>query len=244
MRGRLSRYALWQLRDYVFERGIPLLLVNALMFFPVVAALRGLKRLAPDAASFPDAALAGFIGLLPTLAFVSVLLSVNGIISYDRKRGFYRFLFAKPVSVTRFYAQSFAFNWIGCVLIMSAVVLAFTALVYPISLAGFLTFVSLWYLSLGGVTFLFSAITRFDWVALGATFFAAQVLRLLYPAERSWYGRALDIALPPFHRIGETGAALVRGTDVSSATLLWIAGYGVAAFVLGLLVLRRRPLAS
>jgi hypothetical protein len=244
VRGRLARYALWQFRDYVFERGIPTLIVLVLMFFPLVAALRAAEGSLFDGEPVAAAALAAFIGLLPTLGFVTILLGVNGIISHDRKRGYYRFLFAKPVSPIRYYAQAFVVNWVGLLCVMGVLLLAFAALVRPVSPTGLLAFISVWYLSLGGYMVLMSAITRFDWVLTAATWGLAQVLRAVYTPDASWLGRALDILLPPFHRMGETGMAFMRGTGVPATTLLWIAGYGVAALVIGLLVLRRRPLAS
>ena len=244
MTGRLVRYALWQFRDYVFERGIPTLIVLVLMFFPLVAAFRAGQEATFDGEPLAEAAVTGFIGVLPTLGFITVLLAVNGIISSDRKRGYYRFLFAKPVSPLRYYTQAFVVNWLGLLLVMGLLLLGFGALVRPVSPTGLLAFISLWYLSLGGWTLLMSAITRFDWVLTAATWGLAQVLRVVYPAHASWWGRALDVLLPPFHHMGQTGDALMRGAPLSVTALLWIAGYGVAAFALGLLVLRQRPLAS
>ena len=37
----------------------------------------------------------------------------HGIVSRDRERGYHRFLFAKPVSVTGFYGQAFAIAGAG-----------------------------------------------------------------------------------------------------------------------------------
>ena len=43
-----------------------------------------------------------------SIVSLSVLIAVNGIVSTDRKKGYYRFLFAKPVSAGRaIYAQLF-----------------------------------------------------------------------------------------------------------------------------------------
>lgn len=249
MRARLARYSLWQFRDFFMERGLPSLIVAALMLFPVVA---GLHDRAPD---LPDAQRALVArGALATvlngpLGFVIVLLAVNGIVSTDRRQGYYRFLFAKPLAIPRYYAQSFAVNLTGAIAVTAVVVVGFGAAVHPIAPGGALAFVALYYLALGGIMFLVSTVTRLDWVVTAAIWALAQLLRGVFPAERGWYGRLLDVVLPPAHRVGDVGRVLLddpmRLGDPSLLTsVLWLAGWGGAAFIAGLVVLRKRSMGA
>ena len=100
------------------------------------------------------------------------------------------------------------------------------------------------YLSLGGLGFFYSTLARFDWVLMGATWGLAQVLRAVYPAHESRAGRVLDVLLPPFHQMRDAGLQLARGEPAESRTLIWLLAWGISGLVLGLLILRRRPLAT
>lgn len=247
MRGRLGRYALWQLRDFTFERGLPLLVIATLLYLPAGVMLRGLRaRPIPvtATASVSEIARQSFTSVLPTFALIAAIIAINGIISTDRKRGYARFLFAKPVSPARYYLQSFLVHWVGLLIAAALVFAAFAAIVYPLVLPRALLVISLYFLALGGLGFLLSTITRHDWVALGGVWVVAQLVRGLVPPERGWYGRVLDVVLPPVHRVGAVSTQLLEGTPLDARSLLWIAGYGAAAVAVGLLVLRRRPLTS
>lgn len=242
MRARLARYSVWQLRDYVFERGLPSLIVTTLVLLPIAAQFRAMRAVAdfrPE--EFAGAALAQ---LAPTFGFFVVLLAVNGIISNDRKSGAYRLLFARPISIGRFYAQAFVVNWIGAMLVTGVMLVAFSMAVHPVAPGGLFAFVSLYYVALGGLGFLFSSVARLDWTLMAGALAAAVLARAVWPPEASWYGRVLDVVLPPLHRVGEVGTALVGGADVPATTVLWLAAYGTAAFVLGLVVLRVRAMAD
>lgn len=124
------------------------------------------------------------------------------------------------------------------------VLAAYAALVYPVWAPGALLFVALYFLLFGGIGLLLSAVTRYDWMALGLVWALAQLLRSLFPADESWYGRVLDVSLPPLHVLSAMGGALVRGEAVPPFSYVWVTAYGSAALLLGLIIVRRRPLAS
>jgi hypothetical protein len=240
VRARLFRYGAWQLRDYVFERGLPSLIVAALLFLPVMAQYQAGRRMPGFR---PDIFARTTLGAVaPVFALFVVLLAVNGIISNDRKTGTYRLLFAKPLSIGRFYAQTFVLHWVGALLVTAVVLVAYALLLHPVAPAGLLSFVSLCYLALGGLGFLYSALARLDWTLMAATWGVAVLLRNVFPRDESWYGRALDLVLPPLHRISDVGTALVTGQPVTGSTIAWLATYGAAGFALGLFVLRVRPM--
>lgn len=243
-RARLWRYFGWQARDFAAERGAPLLIVATLMSFQLIMDLRELRATAPNPAQAEAAARHAIVALFAEFSLIAVLIGINGVVSNDRVRGYYRFLFAKPVSIPRYYAQAYAVNGIGLVLGAFGVLGAIYALGYPVFLARVLLMVALVYVSLGGLGFFYSTLARFDWVLMGATWGMAQVLRAVYPAHESRAGQVLNVILPPFHRLRDVGLQLTRGEAPDPMMLGWLLGWGICGFVLGLLILRRRPLAT
>lgn len=242
-RARMWSYLAWQARDFVVERGAPLLIVATLMTFPIIVTLRTLG----DAASPLQAEVSAryaIVQLFAEFSLICVLIGINGVVSSDRVKGYYRFLFAKPVSIPRYYAQAYVVNGVGLVLTALGLLGAIYVLGYPVFPARVLLMVVLVYLSLGGLGFFYSTLARFDWVLMGATWGLAQVLRAVYPAQGSRAGRVLDVVLPPFHQMRDAGLQLARGEPAESRTLLWLLAWGVSGLVLGLLILRRRPLAT
>ena len=242
-RARLWSYIGWQARDFVTERGAPLLIVATLMSFPIIMGLRNVgQNVAPLQAAM--SARYGIVQLFAEFSLISVLIGINGVVSNDRVKGYYRFLFAKPVSIPRYYAQAYVVNGVGLVVTGLGVLGAIYALGYPVFPARVLLMIVLVYLSLGGLGFFYSTLARFDWVLMGATWGVAQVLRAVYPAQESRAGRVLDVLLPPFHRLRDAGLELARGETPETTTLAWLLAWGISGFVIGLLILRRRPLAT
>jgi hypothetical protein len=243
-RARLWSYLRWQARDFVAERGAPLLIVATLMSFPIIMGLRALREQAPSETQGMMSATYAVVSLFAEFSLIAVLIGINGVVSNDRVRGYYRFLFAKPVSIPRYYAQAYVVNGLGLLATALAVLIAIYALGYPVFPVRVLWTVALVYLSLGGLGFLYSTLARFDWVLMGATWGLAQVLRAVYPAHSSRAGQVLDVILPPFHQLRDVGLDLARGEAADSRVLAWLLGWGISGVVLGLLILRRRPLAS
>ncbi|HJU69742.1 MAG TPA: hypothetical protein VJ650_15990 [Gemmatimonadaceae bacterium] len=238
-RARLWSYAGWQARDFVVERGAPLIIVAFLITSPLIVALRRMRE-----TMTPLRAEVTIVELFGQLALIAVLIGINGVVSNDRVRGYYRFLFAKPVSIPRYYAQAYAVNGLGLAAATLGVLGAIYALGYPIFVPRVLLMVGLFYVSLGGVGFLYSTVARFDWILMGATLGLAHVLRDFYPAHASRAGRVIDVILPPYHRLIDVGKELARGGTPESTTVLWLLAWGIGGVVIGLLILRRRPLAA
>jgi hypothetical protein len=242
MKGRLARYALYQAMDYAWERGFPLLLVGALLL--LMAAQGAIGSAGLELGSGAVRAPALLMVFLELFAPTAVLIAVNGIISGDRKHRYYRLLFAKPIAAPRYYAQAFLVSLFGTLAATLVVLLVFRAVFGAIPLVGSLHFVLLYFLLFGGVGFLLSAITEYDWVALGVVWSLAWLLRSWFPAGESWLGRVVDVLLPPLQLLAGAATPLLGGAGNDARSRLWVAGYGVAAFAAGLLVVRFRPMAS
>ena len=266
-RARMGRYALWQLRDYAMDRGAPTFIVATLFGYLGLQPLLGhldtrtsavppalITKFGSEAAAraalmseFNFMFLRGFIG---TLVFLGALFAMNGIVANDRKLGFYRFLFAKPVTPARYYGQAFLIHWAGFLAVMTLLGLIYGALVWPVLSLPLMGVVALTFLCYAGIAFLLSAAARWDWLSLVAVSVAASYLWGRYGSSKSPLAILLYL-LPPLHRTDEVYAAVSgRPTFAAGAQLVlpwgsiwWIAGYGAACFVLGLVVLRYRRLA-
>jgi hypothetical protein len=241
--GRLARYAIFQARDYARERGLPLLLVGALLLLMATQGAVGPTSPAGTSGGELRKLMLAAV-FLELFAPTAVLAAVNGIVSGDRKHHYYRLLFAKPVSAPRYYAQAFLVSLAGTLAATLLVLVGFEAIFGRVPIAGALHFVLLYFVLFGGVGFLLSAITEYDWIALGAVWSVAWLVRSFFPAGDSWYGRMLDLLLPPLHLLAGAAAPLLSGSGIDGAAYLWMVGYGVAAFAAGLLVVRYRPMAS
>lgn len=253
MRGRLGRYGWWQLRDYVVERGLPTLVVALLLLLPLLLAAREWSASPAELDRIARLALAESSKVL---AFVIVLIGVNGIVSNDRKSGAFRLLFAKPVAVTRYYAQAFAVNLCGALAATLVVMGVYSLVVRPVWAPGLLVFVALYWILLGGVLFLASTLVRHDWMVAAGLWLVAQLVREVAPPGTSLVGAALEFVLPPAHLMSPLADALVGEGRLPLAlalapgdamrtlpALLWLVAWGLGAFLVGLHVLRRKPLA-
>jgi ABC-type polysaccharide/polyol phosphate export permease len=186
----------------------------------------------------------GNVGLLGTL------FALNGISSTDRQRGYYRFLFAKPVGVPRFYAQDFLVRFVGLMLVAGVVFGAFALLArspYPVWPVAHL---ALTYALVGSVGFLLSAITHHDGIALVLVYVGTTLVRA-GGAVLGWAGggvaellQYLSLVLPPFHLLDALRDALAAGAAPRAGDLVWALAYGAGCFATGLLVLRHRPLST
>jgi hypothetical protein len=255
----VTAYARWQIRDYLMDRGVPTALVGLLFGYmvggPMIAAMHmRLDHMSPAALAREGglaAARATMLGevtgtfitmMLGNIVFLGALFAMNGIVSNDRKLGYYRFLFSKPLSPGRYYGQAFVLHWAGFLLVATLLGLFFHALAGPILTGRLYAAAALLYLCYAGIVFMLSAVARWDWLSLVAVTVAANYLWTRF-AESSSALAGLLYLLPPLHRTSEIYAAVARGVPLPWTLLGWYAGYGVACFVIGVVVLRYRRLA-
>lgn len=236
MRGNLIRYAGWQLRDFARERGIALMVIGIAIGVTFIGPMKAMSVQFNE-----NSAVQVLVAILSQVAFLAAFISFNGMISNDRKLGYFRFLFSKPVSIPTYYAQIFAVFFVGYVAVFVILLGLFGLSVFPIFPSGVLIYSALVFLSLGGIAFFISSLFRFDWPVLAGTFMGTLLLRSLL-ADRDGWTRILLAILPPLHELTPL-AALAAGGSVEPRTVAWLLGYSALFFVAGLLVLRRRPFA-
>ena len=237
MRSNLARYSIWQIRDFVRDRGLALLLVGFLIGFTVVGPVKAMGR--PIDAQMGKTLLNAVVS---QVAFILALIALNGIISTDRKHGYYRFLFSKPISIPSYYAQRFVVYFVGFVACCALLIGAFAIFAHPVSPLAPLAFCALVFLSFGGISFLISSLFRSDWLILVAVFLVSVILNSLWQDREGWRRMVLAI-LPPLTRLPGTLTDMVNTGSVNTKDLLWLLGYSAICFAAGLFVLRRRPFA-
>jgi hypothetical protein len=244
--GGLGRYARWQLKDFVTQKASILGVLAILLMYPLVA---GFFNVSPSMEQFAremkDKWLYAMFGILSPLG---TLIATRGIVSEDRQQGFHRFLFAKPVKLARFYAQLFAVNFAGMMGVLAAVALLYTLVIAPVPLAPAFIPAAAFFILFGGVTFLFSTLSRLDWVwTLGAL--AASAWTKYLVDDRKWiFLKPLKALLLPLDSFGdmvmEWGKLTDSRLDGSLAAALgataWPVLYGLGAFALGLVILKKR----
>jgi ABC-type transport system involved in multi-copper enzyme maturation permease subunit len=268
-RARVGAYAGWQLRDYLKDRGLSTLVVAALSAYlgwSMMTEKTPMPR-STDAVSAELLVRFGSAGavyaarmaefsfhvmrsMLGAMIFLGALFAMNGIVANDRKQGFFRFLFAKPVTPSRYYGQAFVVHTAGFMLVMLLLGAIYGVVVWPVLSLPFLLVVGLMFVAYAGVAFLLSAAARWDWLSLVVVSVAATFLWTKFGASTHPLARLLYL-LPPLHRADEVYVA-VSGTPVISAAqapaipwplVLWFGGYGLLCYLAGLVVLRFRRLA-
>jgi hypothetical protein len=104
-------------------------------------------------------------------------------------------------------------------------------------------YTSLIYIALGGIGFFISAASKYDWVTLAAVWVGARILRALFGDDGDWKSKAVEL-LPPVHKVDSVAGSLIATGAAPLLDVVWLAGYGLLFFILGLLVLQRRSLAA
>jgi len=241
-RGRLARYTVWQFRDFVVERGIAIVMIGLLLGYVLIEPLRrGLGTAFSTDATSPGRPV--LIMVSSSIVSLAVLIAVNGIVSTDRKAGYYRFLFAKPVSPVAYYAQLFFVYMIGVLATMLVLSGLLHTVVPSFSIIHFLLYTAVVFVAMGGIGFFISVATRFDWLTLAAVWLGSRIMRDLYGGKPGLRGKLVQI-LPPVHKLNDMATDIIANGTAVASDVAWLMAYGAVFFVLGLLLLRYGPLAD
>lgn len=240
--GRMARYSLWQFRDFVVERGIAIVLIGLMLGYVLIEPFR--RTLGPTFST--DASSPGrqlLIMVSSSIVSLAVLIALNGIVSTDRKMGYYRFLFAKPVSPPAYYAQLFFVYLLGVVATMLVLSGVLHWAVPSFSIIHFLLYTVVVFVAMGGIGFFISVATRFDWLTLAAVWLGSRILRDIYGVKPGLPGKLVQI-LPPVHKLNDLATDIIANGTAVAGDVVWLMAYGAVFFVLGLLLLRYGPLAD
>lgn len=235
MAQNLTRYAYWHFRDFVRERGLALIITSALLGFTVVAPMRAMLG-----SNIGEADAKRILILaLPQVVFIAAFIALNGIVSTDRKLGYYRFLFSKPVSIPAYYTQYFIVSVVGFLAVFAFLFGIFALVIRPFNPLGALAFCTLVYLSFGGIAFLVSSLFRYDWPILAGIYLGSALVNGFWGLETGWK-LFIRNTLPPLHQLSPND--LVNLGTVDTKAVVWLLGYSAICFLAGLIVLRKRPI--
>jgi hypothetical protein len=235
MAQNLTRYAYWQFRDFVRERGLALIITSTLLGFTVVAPMRAM--LGSNIGELDARRI--LVLALPQIVFIAAFIALNGIVSTDRKFGYYRFLFSKPVSIPAYYAQYFVISLVGFLAVFVLLMGVFAIVVRPMNPVGALAFCALVYLSFGGIAFLVSSLFRYDWPILAGIYLGSAMINGLWSNRTGWRLMIRNM-LPPLHQLSPDD--LINLGTVNPRSVVWLLGYSAMCFVAGLVVLWKRPI--
>ncbi|HEY3257483.1 MAG TPA: hypothetical protein VGJ64_01395 [Gemmatimonadaceae bacterium] len=237
MAANLTRYSYWQLRDFVRERGVALIITSTLLGLAVIGPMTSMLGANIDEASARRILTAA----MPQVVVIAAVIALNGLVSTDRKLGYYRFLFSKPVSIPAYYAQYFAVSFAGFLAVFGLLLGVFAIMVRPVNPIGPLVFCSLVYLSLGGIAFLISSVFNYDWPVLAGVLLGSAMINGFWADRGGWRMIIRDI-LPPVHKLSPSMTDIMSLGSVNTKAVLWLLGYSAVCFVAGLFVLWRRPI--
>jgi hypothetical protein len=239
----MGAYAWWQLRDYAVGPGLGTLVIVVLVgIAPMYAAVSAMASRGVDAT--PNEIIVPlFNAFLQFIALVGPIAAVGSMVSADRAPGLTRFLFAKPVNVTRYYLQMWVVRGAGLLAITAALGLLVHFTVAPVNWSAAVLGVALTWLLLGGVGFLFSVLVPRDSVYVIGLFAATTLLQQFTQIAPEWtWVKPTLMVLPPMHKLGGIRTAFMDGSPLVWNDLWHVVGWGVGSLVVGALLLRRLPL--
>ncbi|MCX5756289.1 MAG: hypothetical protein NTX19_09285 [Gemmatimonadetes bacterium] len=243
-RGRINAYLKFQLGDFLILRaGLPTLV--AVMFgYMLWKQMSGsIDWTTPQGQGF---ALQVFQTIASVFITIGSFLGVARIVADDRSNGYFRFLFSKPVSIERFYAQQWLLYGIGFVAIAGLLGYWFQSATTQMPVTGLMVVMGLNWILIGGVGFLLSAAINADAAVLVFVYVLSTILHTLKdaPFSRMWpWLKQLTRVTLPVHKVDFIRNQLYAGNSMPWMHATHVIMYGMIAFVLGLVVLRRSSFA-
>ena len=242
----LMAYGWYQLVDYLLHKALlPTLLIALMAGVPVYVAIHAGSQnqiLTPYGPQFVTALFTGTITLFLPLG---LFFAVAGTISGDRVKGYYRFLFSKPVNVVYYYVQQFVLSGVAYVVLYALIVWIFGLFTVHQSVHRAVENALLTYFVMGSVGVLLGALTRSDGVLLGGVWALAlllQPLAILPSNPLPDWAIVLAKLLPPVEKLDSIRTQIYTMQPVDTHSLWIVLAYGAVMFAAGLIVLRRAPL--
>lgn len=226
------RYLPWMIRDLLAAQGALLVAVGFLAWLIV-------RQIDPPPP--PSAGPGMVVMVMQQLALLYLLYCSAAIVSNDRVHGYYRGYFSRPLSPAGYYFLRWLLGGLIFILIAPVFTLALSLALgtFPFSWA-LLGNLSLSYLLLGSLVFLFSTFTRADWLFALMFLVIQSVLNGLRRGgvELSSIWDFVLTILPPFSLVS------VSGPFPAGPNLVHVLLYGTGLVTLAILLLRWRPLGA
>lgn len=240
----LALYARWQLRDAVGRALIAPLVFVGIAGIPLWSVHRQLATTVGGEADFQQIARVVYGQTLDLALVLGAVMLVNGVVSTDREKQHFRFLFSRSVPPWRFYLQQFVVSVALFVALFALIPVGFGLLVTAVPIAAALKAAALYALLIGALSLLCGALVNKDGVLLvlvamlGFTLQRADLTGEL-PGWASW----LADLLPPFLAADAVSTAWLAGRSASAGDVTLVLLYALGMLVAALAIIRRAPLA-
>lgn len=244
-RGRLGRYAAFQFRDALLERGVPIVLVGLLIGWTTLLEVR--VRYGLEWQARADAQMLSTMAVhsaLTQFGFLAILIAASGIVANDRRHGYFRLLFAKPIGAVRYYLQAFVIAGVGLMIAALTLHAAWAMAALPVAPWGTLRSLGFYYVVVGSTAFLMSSIVRWDWVGTAAVWGGSSILRAIFGQDHGVIAWAVRNLTAPTHIIDALRDQLYRGEAPATEPFLWALAWSLACVAGGVAVIRYRPMAQ
>lgn len=238
---RMLRYTRELARDFLFERGVAIALVLGVFTWAAInleAQQWVVLREPGSAAALARWAARHVSGDLLLL----LLVTFSGLISNDRKAGYTRFLFAKPVDPVTYYGAKTLVHGTMLALLLGAWLLVLVALAQPFDPLPVLQVVGVRVFLYGGLLVLASAVARLDFLVFAAMLLVGFLLRLVF-TDVPWGQDAVGWAAP-WTVLDGLDRAVATGRRATLREAGYPVLYGLACFAVAMAVVRKRPLAG
>lgn len=228
----IIRYAPRHVADLLITRSLAIIGVSFVFMLPI--------SFEPSFDRQSTAELANGLGeILLSVGVFFTIIATFGLVGEDIRQGYYRFIFAKPISPVRYYAMSFGAAAIAFTVGVLGAIGLFALLIRPVWPGMNLVELFADFALLGALVLLFSRVAKFDWLLAVLFIGVASFARHRFPRDESAVGQILNILLPPT----DTGRLFRRGEllwDPLTHQLL----YAAAMFAIALVIVRKIPMGS
>lgn len=241
----LALYARWQLRDAVSKALIPLLIFAGLTGIPLWGLHRQIQgEAARDPGAFATLAVQVYGQTLTLAMTLGALLLMNGLVSADREKQYFRFLFSRAVAPWAFYLQQFVISITLFTAVFALIPIVFGAIVAPVPVLEAVQSAAMYALFLGSLALLCSVLVNKDGVLLIVVLLASLSLQQvqssgMLPRWASW----LADALPPIVTADAVRDRWLAERAAESGDIVLVLLYSVGMLGVALFLLRRAPLA-
>ena len=243
---RLVVHTRYVLQDYLLLRAsLPVVFVSFVAWIIVRQFTRSAGPRQWADPHFLQAIHSTYGSMAAVLLYFTVFLAVIAVMTVDRTTGYYRFFFSKPVNVVSYYLHTFCVHGAAVCVLLALLALAWGTWLpheslHRASYVGVIAFALI-----GGLGFGFGALTNADAALTPLSFIfaiSAQFTLVDYTAPPRWLVIAAKV-LPPAADFEKTRHLLSDAHPFLGAPLGHVLAYGAGGWILGLIFLRRRPLA-
>lgn len=243
--GALTLYARWQLRDAFLRALAPVVIFAGIAGIPLWALVRHhtlvvLRQPGPPL----EEALQIYGNLMELSMTLGAFVLVSGLLSADRMKQHYRFLFSRPVAPWRFYLQQSVISVVLFVAVFSLIPIGFGLIFTPVPIVAVVKSATLYALLFGTLALLCGALVNKDGALLIGVAMLATVLQQLEQTNAlpRWAGILAD-ALPPLITADALRTRWLAERAIESGDLVLVLLYSLGMLVAALVLIRRTPLA-